>query len=335
MSQLTHHHKLWILLSIVVFYTSCNSSKSINNAVSDNTITQVAVARPGGGSSGMEQIDDCTYLVVYDLKNFIDGYRISMIKVSEESLVVMPIGVSSWGEKGIPSDLESICSIPGRDGEYLTAESGNWQGKLGRIFHLKVDTSRLQASVMGIVQLPMQDRNDFGITGDQYEAMICLPYDTNKRMVVLGERGGSKANPHGIIRWGVLDLMDYSFKMSEKGLKGIEVNVPGNWNDPLTKRDITDFYLDENGEIWAAASEDQGDSGPFYSMVYKLGKVNIADKENPIIVYESIETTKEIYGFKIEALSGPCKGINSTHCFGTEDEIYGGVWRPLNMYEGK
>ncbi|NNF36026.1 MAG: hypothetical protein HKN68_18095 [Saprospiraceae bacterium] len=319
-----------IVLILILMAMSCNTGKELDNS----QFTQVAVARPGGGSSGMEQIDDCTYLVVYDLKSYIDGYRMSMINVEDESLNVLPIAITSWDEDGISSDLESICSVPGKAHEFLAAESGNWQGNLGRVFHFKVDTASLEATLVGSIQLPMQDRNDFGVTGDQYEAILCLPYDTDRRIVVLGERGGSTANPHGIIRWGILDLNNHTFNMSGAGLQGKEVNVPGNWNDPLTKRDITDFHLDENGEIWAAASEDQGDSGPFYSIVYKLGKVNTTDKKNPITIYESIETTKEIYGFKIEALSGACEGINSTHCFGTEDEIYGGVWRPLNMNEG-
>ena len=324
----------WMVLMVILVSISCDSTKPLENSTTIDQFTQVAVARPGGGSSGMEQIDDCTYLTVYDLKNFVDGYRMSMIRVSNESLIVSPITITSWGKEGISSDLESICSVPGRINEYLAAESGNWQGKLGRIFHFKVDTSSLQASVIGSVKLPMIDTNDFGMTGDQYEAMLCLPHSKNKRIVILGERGGSQPSPHGIIRWGVLDLKDYSFKIKGEGMNGIEVNVPGNWNDVLTKRDITDFHLDEHGVVWASASEDQGDTGPFYSVVYKLGQVNPTDKDHPISIFESIDEIQEVYGFKIEALSGACQGINSTHCFGTEDEIYGGVWRPLNMYDG-
>ena len=152
----------------------------------------------------MEQIDDNSYLVVYDLKNYQGGFRMGIITVTSDSLKVSPIEINSWGEEGVSSDLESICAIPGKANEYLIAESGNWQGKLGRIFHVKVDTINLKAHVLGSVKIPLFFRNDINATGDQYEAIVCLPYDENSRIVMLGERGGSVNWPNGIIRWGSL-----------------------------------------------------------------------------------------------------------------------------------
>lgn len=319
-----------ILLILILAVASCGTNKSVvQNPATDQD--DWPAFRLSGGSSGMEQIDDHTYVVVYDLKGFQDGFRMGLIKVSNESLSVSPIEVNFWGEGGISSDLESICRIPGKQLEFLMAESGNWQGKLGRIFHVKVDTANLKASVLGSVIIPMLYQNDFSITGDQYEAIICLPYDENKRIVVLGERGGSRNNPHGIVRWGTFDLNDHSFTMSDAGIKGLEVDVPGNWIDASTKRDITDFHIDLDQNIWAVASEDQGDAGPFYSAIYKLGHINQLNKDKPFIVFDTIEIAKDVNGFKIESLSGACRGINASHSFGSEDEIYGGVWRPINI----
>lgn len=91
------------------------------------------------------------------------------------------------------------------------------------------------------------------------------------------------------------------------------------------------MHIDHNGIIWASASGDQGDAGPFYSVIYKLGKINQMNPQKPISIFDTLTIGREIYGFKIEALSGPQKDINCTHTFGTEDEIYGGVLRPINI----
>jgi hypothetical protein len=303
----------------------------LTRTVPDEKNESISDFKSEGGSSGMEQISPRTYVVVYDLKTYATGIRMGLIKVSEESLSVSPIKIEAWDAEGIASDLESICAVPGKANEFLIAEAGNWQGKLGRIFHIRVDTVNLKAIVLGSVKFPLLHINDFNLEGDQYEAMICLPYDDSSRIVLLGERGGTTVNPLGLVRWGTLNLADHSFKMSEDGLKGIVVDVPGDWINTETKRNMTDFHVDSEGGIWAAASEDQGDSGPFYSVIYKLGQTNLINKEMPFIIFDTISIAKDVNGFKIEALSGACGGIHSSHSFGTEDEIYGGVWRPITI----
>jgi len=320
-----------VLLGLIFSIASCSTNRAVTQMSSNKTGELIQNFKSEGGSSGMEQIGDQSYLVVYDLKAHKQGIRMGLIKVSDESLTVSPIEIASWDLEGVPNDLESICAVPGKTDEFLVAEAGNWQGKLGRIFHVKVDIKNHTASVLGSVRLPFLHRNDLDTTGDQYEAMICLPYDETSRVVLLGERGGSRVNPNGIVRWGILNIIEHTFIISDVGLKGTHVNVPGDWKNNQTKRDITDFHMDDDGGLWAAASEDQGETGPFYSVIYKLGQTNPMNKEKPFTVYKTIDISKEVSGFKIEALSGPCKGIDTSHTFGTEDEIYGGVWRPINI----
>ena len=145
----------------------------------------------------------------------------------------------------------------------------------------------------------------------------------------MGERGGTQSNPTGLVRWGKLNLNDHSFTMQGEGLKGIPVSAPGDWINPESKRSITDLHIDGEGRIWAAASQDQTDVGPFFSLIYQIGRTNLFDKERPFVIFENIVLTQAVSGFKIEALSGPSKNINSTHSIGTEDEMFGGVWRPV------
>lgn len=330
---MTHKSKFkyyGFLLLFIFAVTSCNTNKpAVQNPTPDQN--KWPAYRSCGGASGLEQINDNTYLVVYDLKSYEKGFRMGLINVSTEALKVSPIEIDSWDEEGISSDLESICSIPGKLDEFLMAESGNWQGKLGRIFQVRVDTAELKAYILGSTLIPMVHQNDVGIRGDQYEAITCLPYDENKRIVILGERGGSANFPRGIVRWGIFDLRDHSFTMHGEGLKGIEIDVPGTWVDGQSKRDIGDFHIDSDGGIWAVATEDPGDLGPFHSVIYKLGETNHKNIEKPFIIFDSINITKEVNGLKIEGLSGPCNGINSSHSFVSEDEIYGGVWRPIKI----
>lgn len=320
-----------MLIANLLVITACQTKKAIVNNSPEIPIQEISSSKMTGGSSGMEQIDSQTYIVVYDLKNFQPGLRLGLVKVTEEELSVSGIKIENWDAEGISSDLESICRVPETDDEYFISESGNWQGNLGRIFHIKVDTSTLTAKVLGSVKIPMLHKNDIGLTGDQYEAMLSLPYDENKRIVILGERGGSVVNPQGVIRWGIFNILEHTFTMEGEGLKGIKVDVPGEWNNIKIKRSITDFHVDSKNKLWASASEDQGDSGPFYSVIYQLGSINVENKEKPFTLNQTISILEEVPGFKIEALSGSCKGIQSSHTFGTEDEIYGGVWRPIDI----
>lgn len=310
-----------ILLAWIII--SCSPGKRINNTVSIDLDLDP-------GSSGMEQIDDHTFIAVYDLKNFQKGPRIGLIQSYADSINVHAIEVSNWqSDEGIPSDLEAICAIPGRSHEFLMNESGNWQGKLGRIFHIKLDLESKSAKVLGVIKMPMINKNDIGLTGDQYEGIACILNTEQTYQIILAERGGSEAYPHGLLKWANLDLDNHQLTFSDKGKAGIQVIAPGSWVNETSKRDITDLHIDKEGTIWAAASQDNGDAGPFNSVIYKLGRVNM-DGEVPFTINENLEVYKMLSGYKIEALSGPSSAAPSSNLsFGTEDEIYGGTWRPI------
>ena len=315
------------LLCILLFQiSSCKTAQSIVS------ISQgIQPLKLSGGSSGMATLGDQSYVVVYDIKNFKEGVRLAMIEVTDETIKVSPIRISDWGEEGRSSDLESICKIPGTTNEYFIAESGNWEGNLGRIFHIQVDTATLSAKVLGTTKLPYKNINNPEVVGDQYESMSCLPYSESERILILGERGGSEINPRGNIKWGIYNLSTHELKFSDAGMEGINVNAPGNWTDEKNKRDITDLHIDTEGGIWSVASEDTGDVGPFYSVIYKVGQLDTSNKERPFTIYNEFPNWLPVSGFKIEALSGPSKNINATLSFGTEDEIYGGVWRAISV----
>jgi hypothetical protein len=111
---------------------------------------------------------------------------------------------------------------------------------------------------------------------------------------------------------------------------GIEVNAPGTWDNEILNRDISGLHIDEDNNLWATASEELGDNGPFNSIVYKVGMIQM-DVEEPIHLIDSMEVHSILNGYKAEAISGGTGLIpGSMFAVGTEDELLGGSWRVLN-----
>ncbi len=318
------------LISIIMVF-SCSRNKEIysENILSDQEI--IPPNRLSGGASGMTRMDDHTFIGIYDLKSFADGPRVVKITTSlNEPIKIIPIIIDSWvDDEGKPSDLESICRIGDSGNEFLMAEAGTWQNGYGRLFHLSIDTITNSGVIEGVVKLPFLHTNDFDLVGDQYEGIACIKRNENEVTVILAERGGSEIFQNGILRWGNLNLNDYALNFSNKGMKGITIDAPGNWLNPKSKRDITALHIGDDKTLWASASQDIGDSGPFYSVIYQLGKVT-EDHSNPIELYDQFTVWREVSGYKIEALSGPSSLVpGSVISFATEDEAFGGNWRAI------
>ena len=266
------HITFILVFAAMILYPSCKSSKMPVDALQKEILdvqkneqkpaiqktSSIPASKVSGGSSGMAQIDPTTYIGVYDLKSFEDGVRVSIISTFPDSIVVEAVYIEDWNDEGgKSSDLESISKIPGRTNEFLMAESGNWQGKGGRIFHLKLDRLTNTAEILGVTQFPMLAENNFGITGDQYEGMACLAKSENEITLLLAERGGSKIFTSGILKWASYNLVDHSISFTIDGKKGIDIEAPGNWPDPATNRDITDLRIDKQNRVWASASQDR------------------------------------------------------------------------------
>ncbi|MCA9731669.1 hypothetical protein KC799_06050 [candidate division KSB1 bacterium] len=286
------------------------------------------------GFSGMANIDSTRFLAVHDEKNYQNGPRVSVIITKKDSnITVLPVEIKDWRHaEGRSSDLEAVCSIPGRTGEFLLVESGHWDGKFGRMFHIKLNLSKqpYQATVLGVFELPEFDAKGPGdVEGDEIEGAECVALNGDSVLVLLGERGGSSVYPTGLLRWVVADLGSDSLLWTEAGKKGKTVEAPGVWQNPSKNRDIAALHLDTNNILWASATEDPGDSGPFNTVLYRIGTVT-ADITNPIQLDSQFTVARSISGFKTEALAGPTTKVKgSTFSIGTEDEIYGGVWRPI------
>lgn len=281
------------------------------------------------GISGMAQIDPDSYLVVQDKKAYENGDRVGILKIKGGGMYELtPLKVSDWKHgDGQASDLESVCRIPGKSNEFLLAEAGYWEGKYGRIFQVEIKTNQL--TVKNVFNIPKIVASKDGGDGDNFEGMACLKKD-DSIFVILGERGGSSLYKNGYLRIGILDYSNSQLSWNKYSNKPIEIHAPGSWYNGESKRSISDLYLDERGIIWAVATEDAGDAGPFKSIIYKAALVSSKAGAFPLVSANSKKSTWVIDGFKIEALSGPSTKVpNSYMSIGTEDESYGGTWRSL------
>lgn len=294
-------------------------------------LTVVSCAEPPAevpGYSGMAQLGPSSYLVVHDTKRGREGPRLGRVEVTNDGTSYAPIRIVDWPDDGPPSDLESACEISGRSCEFLVAESGCWGMSQARAYRVCVN-EHLEGKVLGVYDLPCPDpRGPDDPEGDNYEGLACAEIEDDRILVLLGERGGSKAYPRGLLRWGVLDLEKNELDWMEGTQK---VTSPGQG----PRRDIAALHLDSENTLWAAAVVDPDeDLGPFRSWIYPLGQLT-GDPKKPVEPTVSpVTPVWTLDGLKVEGISAPAKVSKSSRLsLVTEDENLGGVWRPLAAAE--
>jgi len=289
------------------------------------------------GFSGMVRIAADAYLTVNDRKNTRDpGERLGILTVTAKGSTFRPLPVADWRDPddGEPNDLEAVCAVPGRPDEYLLGESGRYKKKFGRLFHVRVTRDAAggwKAECLKAFHLPRPAPDDEGTTwpGDEVEGMACIP-GTGKDVpvLVLGARGGQgrAAYQPAQLVWGDLDLTTYAF--TPRGAHALGT-VKGFKNE----RGCADLHVAEtNGgwEVWSVAVRDEGDAGPFHSVVYRAGVFTRAVGALAFVAEAEPSVRLHLHGLKVEALAPPPRCVpRAGFAVATDDENYGGVWRPL------
>lgn len=323
-------NRIGLLAAIALISCSGFTGREVSQGAGQASESPAATAVSMNGFSGLAKAEGSAFLAVHDELVYEDGDRLTLIRMAAGAAPTFsPVRVDWPDSHERSSDLEAVCKVPSRTGQFILAEAGHWESQYGRLFHIKLDAREDRASVLGVIQLPLFADNDPEQVGDQFEGLECVDAGGESILVVLGERGGSTRYRSGRLRWGVLNLGNYSLEFTPEGERGIDVDAPGRWSDGTRNRDISALYVDPEGTLWAAAAEDPGDLGPFYSVIYEIGVLR-ADPRNPLRVHGTVEVWREVPGFKVEALSGPVSAVmESSLSFGTEDELYGGVFRFL------
>ena len=139
----------------------------------------------------MAMIDDSHYLVVHDDLSFETGARISVLRVeAEKNYAVTPVRPNNWEHKeGRSSDLEGVCALPEREQEFLLVEAGHYDGKYGRMFHVKVDIAAnpYRLEVLRAFDVPEFDPKSRDDDGDEIEGIACASMGDGRPLVILGE----------------------------------------------------------------------------------------------------------------------------------------------------
>lgn len=148
-------------------------------------------------------------------------------------------------------------------------------------------------------------------------------------LVVLGLRGGTYPYEPPVLHWGYADFANSRLDICDGSGLPLEHFTSGY----PTARGCSDLYLDPAGVLWVAAAEDTGDSGPFRSSVWRFGpfmpdRLSFFDHYFYIdqLNHGNLQWTMD--GIKIEAIAAPVMP-GSVLSYATDDEAYGGIWRPL------
>lgn len=277
--------------------------------------------------SDMVQLEADRYLLVQDKKITEPGDRFAILQLRTDlPPLYQSIPVTNWPETQMSNDLEAICALPGRPQEFLAAESGQWQGEFGRLFHLQLQQG--YAKVLGSYPLPVHTSSEPGVAGEQFEGLACAAKAPNRFLLILGERGGGDAassNRQGSLQWGEFDIAAGHISWSSQRLL---VNAPRVDIIAPAQRDIAALYLEAN-TLWATAVREAGPQGPFSSLIYQVAFVD-PQASTPVQLINQPTSKWQLDGFKVEALAAPSPLVpGSALSIGSEDEHFGGQWRAL------
>jgi len=310
--------------------------------------------------SGMVRLDGQTYLVIIDAKDPApETARLGLLRVGDGQaggggngnnhgygnngshrppvLSYTPLPIRDWpAGQDPPNDLEAGCLDATSPERLLLAEGGFFKGRFGRIF-----VCRIGRDAEGNWQVAYQahfqpfppdvgSNQAFTTPGPRnIEGMASVACGEDCSLLVLGWRGGRDGGGYRPARlvWGTLragaarpftvlgeaDLTGKRFRSGERGCADLMVRPAG-----------------RGWEVLAAATDDGGDQGPFRSVVYRAGELQLDSagglrfrRRNPQLLWT-------IDGVKVEAIAPPPQGMpGAALCIGTDDEFYGGLWRLL------
>jgi hypothetical protein len=284
-------------------------------------------------ASALVRVGPDAFLVVMDKKNPRDeGERLSVLTIEEKAVSNVLLPIDGLPEADLPSDLEAACAVPGRADECLLAESGYFQGKFGRVFHVRVakGTEGWEARLLHTFvpfERPQGVLDYDTPTEDEVEGMACVRTSDGQLVLVFARRGG-KAKPAELV-WGALNDLETQPAFAQSG-KAMLARDPGSLGD----RGAADLRLrpaaPDAWRVWSVATIDPNGHGPFRSLIYDAGQLVWDPPFGMCFEREPVKPLWSLDGVKVEALAGPARwAAGSVLSIGTDDEIYGAIWRPL------
>jgi len=221
---------------------------------------------------------------------------------------------------GIAWDLESVARIPGTN-RILLAESGDNGRGSQRLFLVEVTVSPDgTGATLALIETVPWPVSVFNV-----EATAVARVNDGYVFLYTERSQGEVATD---VRWASVSFDPLSFG----DFDGIPVSVPTTLglNRPIVALEVT-----ESGVILGAGSYDPDeDGGPFNSAVFRLGTLE-AHADHPsgarLSLYPTPMVLGEMNGLKIEGIAVRERGNGAPFelFYGTDDEFYGGILRPL------
>jgi hypothetical protein len=268
--------------------------------------------------SGLQWVDGKRFLAVHDAKNPKSPEefpRVSMVWLPEN-----PAGIGrksltlDWPEAEAPaSDLESISRLPGTN-KYLLVESGS-SSLRGRVFKraFLVEMKGESLSMIGSMELPAVVNIEGTAVAKVSDGYVFL----------WAERADNEAKTtiwHAPLKLAPLSLG------KAKGSVYKPAGFTGRYWRPVSALEI-----DSKGVIYAASAYDtDDDSGPFNSVVWRIGRIDLKAKSSKAIALDPKPTLiAQVDGIKIEALSVVENAGSYELFYGFDDENFGGGLRRI------
>jgi len=235
-----------------------------------------------------------TYLVVHDNKKK-GQLRAGLVNLSADSLY-RGLG---WPVKDLPIDLEALTNISGMEDQYIAM--GSW----GFCYWLALDLSTNRLKLIKEFRIPG--------SGPPLNLESLVLWFAGYSWYISWAHRGSVKEP-SILFWGSIDLFSEVVTIQKED--SIFVSVP--W-PILDKRHMSDMDLDRDGILWAAATSDPGDDGPYQSGIYKIGKFQKQNGKMEFLIADSFPKQFVFQRNKVEALTI----AGNKMVFATDDENLG------------
>jgi hypothetical protein len=334
-------------------------------AASPATMAAGPTGDPVGGVafSGMTKVADGQWVVVHDWKASERREPVGVIEFAERTAGAKPTyrPLPLANAPFPPNDLEAVCPLPGAPAggpvELLAVEGGGVSGdaqrpdKKRRLWRLRlrpmagVPDRLAGVEVVGSpIPLPPEVPAD-----EEAEGLVCLPAGGDGRCrLLLGLRPGNRKQPPGPGQIWLTTYDPAAGTLASTGEKPFVLAPPPHVARPgVLFRGCADLLLvpaaggpggGSGGgvaDLLAVSTEDPGDAGPWRSVIYRAATVaadgTLGKPTAPAVV-------AVIDGLKVEALAAGVvtvagdPGKTPMVCpltIATDDEDFGGVWRPL------
>ena len=265
--------------------------------------------------SGLGFVGEGDLLAVHDAKGGSDRARVSRVYLPDTEAVLRTdtVPVEAGDRRWPGTDLESIAPIPGTS-LVLMAESGGGR-EVGepapQIFLAEYRRGRL--FILDATNWPVPVENVEGTAVASAAGNLVFLY---------AERADGRHSTR--LRWATLSLQPLAFGPFRESEFAPRTSKVANL------RPVSAIDIDAEGVVYAASAVDPGNSGPFRSIVWRIGRLRADGHGQPLLALEARPRRLAVVdGLKVEGLAVRRIAGKTEIVIGTDDESYGGVIRPL------